>query len=559
MFVIVSLNVFSQAPDWQWARRTGGAVTCDAWGISTTFDASGNAYTTGYFQGTVDFDPGVGIFNLTSVGFDIFIYKLDASGNFIWAKKMGGTFNDIGQSIIIDALGNIYVTGYFNGTADFDPDVGVSYLTSAGSADIFICKLNASGNLIWAKSLGGIGFDYGYAIAIDNLGNLYTTGYFRSTADFDPNIGIFNLTSVGANDIFISKLDNSGNFIWAKAIGGTGYDESFSITLDVSSNVYITGYFGVTVDFDPGVGIFNLTAVGNEDIFVSKLDDSGNFIWAKEIGGFGTDEGLSIALDTLGDVYATGYFQGTVDFDPNIGVFNLISGSGFETFILKLDNHGNFIWAKSFDAISIGQGKFIATDAFANVYTTGNFSGTVDFDPGVGIFNLTSSGQGDIFISKLDSSGSFEWAKAVNGTGFDYGQSIALDASGFVYATGYFNSDSIIFGSIILTNTGPGQPDIFIAKLDTAIVGINETENSISSIVFYPNPFSEFATLTLNTNSFSEGIIEIKNIFGASIFPSKHFSGNTIQLQRNNLSAGIYFYTVTTKTNQILNGKFIID
>jgi Beta-propeller repeat len=142
-------------------------------------------------------------------------------------------------------------------------------------------------NFSWAKSIGGTGGDTGNSIAVDALGNVYTTGIFINTVDFDPGAGVFNLTSVGGSNIFVSKLDASGNFVWAKSTG-SGNGISNSIAVDASGSVYTTGSFNGTVDFDPGVGVFNLTSAGSDaDIFVSKLDASGNFVWAKSVGAAG--------------------------------------------------------------------------------------------------------------------------------------------------------------------------------------------------------------------------------------------------------------------------------
>ncbi len=381
-----------------WAKAMGGIGSNDG-GSSIALDGSGNVYTTGYFFGTSDFDPGAGVFNLTSAGFeDIFISKLDASGNFVWAKSIGGAYQDNGSSIALDGSGNVYTTGYFFGTVDFDPGAGVFNLTSAGNYDIFISKLDASGNFVWANAMGGPNYDYGYSIAIDGSGNVYTTGDFDGTADFDPGAGVFNLTS-GYYDIFISKLDASGNFVWAKAMGGASFDRGSSIALDGSGNVYTTGNFSGTADFDPGAGVFNLTDAGYGDIFISKLDASGNFVWAKAMGCADPNGGSSIALDGSGNVYTTGYFVGTVDFDPGAGVF--ITSAGLEDiFISKLDASGNFVWANAMGGADSDYGYSIALDGSGNVYTTGCFFGTADFDPGAGVANLTSAGNYDIFVAK---------------------------------------------------------------------------------------------------------------------------------------------------------------
>ncbi len=184
---------------------------------------------------------------------------------------MGGSDNDEGSSITVDGSGNVYTTGFFQGTADFDPGAGTTSLTSADSSDIFISKLDASGNFLWAKRMGETYEDRGRSIEIDGSGNVYTTGFFGGTADFDPGAGTSNLTSAGSSDIFISKLDASGNFLWAKRIGGTDIDWGLFIVVDSSDNVYTTGYFAGTADFDPGAGTTNLSVVGAWDVFISKL------------------------------------------------------------------------------------------------------------------------------------------------------------------------------------------------------------------------------------------------------------------------------------------------
>jgi len=326
----------------EWVKPFGSTSTDIAYSVAT--DATGNIYTTGFFQETVDFDPSAAIFNLTSVGsVDVFISKFDSAGNFVWAKQLGGSGVDIGNFITIDASGNTYTTGRFNDTADFDPGTEIFNLTSSGSNDIFISKLDSAGNFVWAKKLGGNNSDYGQSIITDTSGNVYTTGLFEGTVDFDPNSGTFDLTSVGDFDIFVSKLDSAGNFVWAIQLGGILEDGSNAITID-DDNIYITGYFQLTVDFDPSAGTFELTSEGAGEIFVLKLDTTGNFVWAKQLGGTNHDIGQSITTDDFGNVYTTGYFAGTADFDPGSDIFNLTSASTtFDIFVSKLDSSGNFL------------------------------------------------------------------------------------------------------------------------------------------------------------------------------------------------------------------------
>jgi hypothetical protein len=406
LLISLLLALGTNAQNLEWAKSFG--KNSSDYGVSITVDASGNVYTTGRFQQTVDFDPGAGTNNLSSQGLtDAFIQKLDPSGNFLWAKSFGGTSQDEGLSITVDASGNVYTTGWFSGTVDFDPGAGTNNHTSQGSRDVFIQKLDPSGNFLWAKSFGGTSDDYGNSITVDASGNVYTTGWFSGTGDFNPGAGTNNLTSQGSNDVFIQKLDPSGNFLWAKSFGGTSSNYGLSITVDASGNVYTTGKFSGTVDFDPGAGTNNLSSQGSNDVFIQKLDPSGYFLWAKSFGGTSIDVAYSIALDASGNVYTTGDFKGTVDFDPGAGTNNLssqvnnLNSQSVDVFIQKLDPSGNFLWAKSFGGNLDDYGWSITVDASGNVYTTGSFKGAADFDPGAGTNNLSSQGSYDVFIQKM--------------------------------------------------------------------------------------------------------------------------------------------------------------
>ncbi|MBC7873495.1 MAG: hypothetical protein H7Y01_05850, partial [Ferruginibacter sp.] len=242
-----------------------------------------------------------------------------------WARAMGGVEEDAGTAMAVDPAGNVYTTGYFHGISDFDPGAGVFNLTSTGWSDIFICKLDANGNFVWAKSIGNFQFDKGLGISTDAAGNVYVTGHFRGTVDFDPGPGIMDLTATGfGDDFFILKLDTGGNLAWARNMGTVSDEYSYTINVDANGNVYTSGHFKGTVDFDPGGGVTNLTSVGVGvlyDIFVSKLDAGGNFGWVRQLGSANPFYGFfynqcSIAFDVSGNVFIAGVFLGTGDFNP---------------------------------------------------------------------------------------------------------------------------------------------------------------------------------------------------------------------------------------------------
>jgi hypothetical protein len=401
-----------------------------------------------------------------------------------------------------DAAGNLYTVGDFWNTVDFDPGPGVANLSSLGGYDIFVTKYDANGNYIWARQLGGTRYNFGYGITVDASGNVYTTGWYDGTVDFDPGAGTFNLSAnngSGYYDVFISKLDANGNFVWAKSMGGSGSDEGMGIQLDATGNIYIAGSYAYTVDFDPNAGVSNLVSPDFDAIFIAKYDANGNYIWAKSIDGTYNQEAYNIALDASGNVYTTGRLYGTpahpVDFDPGPGVFNLAPDQN-AIFVSKLDSNGNFVWAKLIEA---DFGQDIAFDAASNVYVTGKFVGTTDFDPNAGVFNLTSAaGPGDIFVLKLTSAGDLVWVKQMGGTGFmtfsgneNKGFGITIDPTGNVLTTGVFAGNGDFdpgAGTYTLNANSTGYPNAFISKLDkdgnfiwaTALGGNNTEEYGVS-------------------------------------------------------------------------------
>jgi hypothetical protein len=380
-----------------------------------------------------------------------------------------GTDSDFGNSVAVDSSGNTFVTGDFRGTADFDPGVGTANLTSSGSQDVFVVKVNSSGEYVWAKQLGGCCFDSGYSVAVDSSGNTYVTGEFSGTADFDPGVGTANLTSAGGADVFVVKLNSSGGYVWANQFSGTGFGAGRSVAVDSSGNTFVTGFFEGTADFNPGVGTANLASSGSQDVFVVKLNSSGGYVWAKRFGGTDTDLGLSVAVDSSGNTFVAGYFLGEANFDPgSLSNANLTSSGSQDVFVVKLTTFGEYVWAKRFGGTSFDNGYSVAVDSSGNTFVAGFFSGTADFDPGVGTANLTSAGDADVFVVKLNSSGEYVWAKQLGGTGSDIGFSVAVDSSGNTYVAGDFAS--VYFGDCPGTAClrSAGDADAFVVKVNSS-------------------------------------------------------------------------------------------
>lgn len=410
---------------------------------------------------------------LSIVFYVVTVFAIAQKPDLQFAERFGGTSFDNGQSIAVDLFGNVYTCGNFEATADFDPGTGVYNLTSVGLTDIFVCKHDSAGALIWAKSIGSIAFEEANSICVDLNGKVYITGAYSGSADFDPGVGVYNLVPTGGTydrDIFICKLDSLGMFVWAKSIGNaSGNDLGYSLLTDSIGNVYSTGTFYSTADFDTGVGVYNLTAgASSADAYICKMDSSGALIWAKNMG----DKGRSIALDKLGNVYTTGTFWGTADFNPGIGVYNLSSAGGQDIFISKLNSLGLFVWAKSFGGPANDNVYSIALDAFGYLYSTGSFYGLTDFDPGPGSYAIANNcSSDDSFLSKLDTSGAFSWVRQFGRAGYTgscVGYSVTVAADGSVYTagrfSGYMDFDPGVGTFHVISG---GTYDAFINKLDS--------------------------------------------------------------------------------------------
>lgn len=514
-----------QAQTVQWAKKAGGNPFDRGYGIAT--DAAGNSYTTGYFRGTVAFGSTTLI---SSGGDDIYVAKLDAAGNFLWATKAGGTGSlDGGYAIAIDAAGNSYVTGWFSGTAAF----GSTTLTTVGNVDVFIAKLDPAGNFLWAHGFGGDAGDVGHGIATDAAGNSYVTGSFSGTVV----LGGTTLATT-SNDVFITKLDTEGNYLWATKAEGAAAETGYAIAIDASGNSYVTGQFG-SYSADPGhtatFGSTTLTSSGGYEIFIAKLDAEGDFSWAVQAGGASNDGASGIATDAAGNCYVTGYFCGSAGF----GELELTAASADERDILiaKLDSEGNFLWAKKAGSSAHDGGFGIAADASGNCYVAGSFSGTVAF----GGTTLTSASSSDIFITKLDTDGGFLWAQRAAGgaphESIDPGNgSIATDAAGNCYVTGWFRGTAD-FGGITLTASGSSD-DIFIFKIGDGTASVHEAAMG-HGVAVHPNPAHSMLHIR------SDGPVRVVRIYDA--LGALVRTGTRASFSVEELPAGVYMVQVSTE------------
>jgi hypothetical protein len=523
LLALLCLTTKAQSPNWAWAQGVGN--TDSDYGVSIVNDALGNLYVTGYFASSSILFGSTLLTNSGSS--DIFIAKYDALGNLLWAKSAGGSGTEYAESVATDSFGNVYVSGNFDSpTINF----GANTLTNQGNTDMFIVKYDDQGNVLWAKRGGGTGNESARCTSTDAFGNVYVTGNFAS-----PSI-IFGTTTLSNSnsplgDIYLVKYDAQGNLVWAKREGQVGDENVMSAAVDAFGNVYITGcYISSTITF----GATSLINTGGGDVFLVKYDSSGNALWAKGFGGStGIEIANAVAIDPLGNVCVTGYYEST---NFMIDTITLLNSGNRDIFVVKFDAAGNFVWIHGVGNTGLEQASSINVDTDGNVYITGLY-----VSPSISIGSTTIVNQGlwDIFLLKYDTNGNIIWSEGIGGFDNETGTDIAADVYGNIYITGWYSSPSITFGSIVLNNAGLG--DIFIAKVDASLTDDKE-QNANLEFKFYPNPSTGIYCFNDNRNIQS---IEVFNMMGELILSQ----GNAKQINLQAFPKGIYVARI--------NGTFV--
>lgn len=419
-----------------------------------------------------------------------------------------------------------------------------------------VCYVFSQPALEWEHEIGGAFEDHVIAVHTDDNGNVLVTGYFKGTIDFDPGVGVFNLSS-NSNDqeLFLLKLDPLGNFLWAFNLGDGGNTKTAGHDIKTNSNgdIFITGKFEGNVDFDPGVGSTLLTSDGFTDVFIAKYTSTGALTWAKKVGGSSFDFGSSINIDPNGNIIVTGNYAGTVDFDPGAATSNLSSGgANADVFILKLDSNGDYLWAKSFGDWSSIAG-YSAIDSQGNIYTVGKFLGTIDFDLGAGVFNLSSPTYLSSYILKLDSNGDFLWAGKISSSYNQEATSCAIDNDDNLILTGWFGASADFdIGGGTQTMSSNGLTDPYTLKLDPqgGFIWVNTSgylggtsdeygqgvavDNSNNVYSYYNYSSSLNRIKKIDVNGATEWDINAHSGYYASTEPD----GNSIDVQGANIYTG---------------------
>lgn len=538
-----------------------------------------------------------------------------------WINQIGTTGGQEVYSSDIDFYGNIFVTGYFDGTVDFDPGIGVASLSSNGSSDIFIAKYDMNGNYIWAKNIGGWQEDEAGVIKVDPSGNFYISCYIIDSADFDPGPGITEIVTTSSSTSVIAKYSSDGSFLWVN-IFPVGLGANGPLSVDPANNLYVVCSYQGTRDFNWGNGIALLTASGIADASIVKYDSNGNYIWSKDVGGVGNiTQPYWIEVDGIGNIYLTGEFFDSTDFDPGTSVAQLVSKNhSYDVFIAKYNSAGNYEWAKAIGGNSTDLGNCVYVDSTGNVFVTGSFQDSVDFDPEPSTdflfapFHFPGWGDGDVFISKYDSSGNYYWSNELGSDTFIFSSNLCENSSGQIYLLGQF-IDTVDFDpgnntlnlassswstylikyntdgsynwvgkttngnayawSLVIDNTNQiyisgsfentvdfdmdtstisvssyGNRDMFIAKYVESISTSTSAAQQTNSLALYPNPAHNHFEITFPNSITENSQLLISNLLGEKILEQKITSQSAMQVDVRDFPAGVYVVEIISASQR---------
>ncbi len=550
-FVSLLFTTTASSQNFEWAGSFGGDGE-DAV-IDLHVDAAGNSYATGYFTDEADFDISETEFNATSAGFyDVFIQKTNTHGEFQWVKIIGGDPFEYATGICSDEDGNVYVTGVFENTIDFDPGEGVFELTSSGGIDIFILKLDSQGEFVWAVGLGGSDYEEATEVEIDHLGNVVLLGYFYAQMDFDPSESEYLITPEGFSDSFIMKLGaENGDFLFARSFGGSDLDLAMDMEIAANGDIFVTGFFQGTSDFDPDPLIENLKTAGQfgSSGYVLQLKPNGGFVtMIHTLGGDVNCRG--IAVDTEGNSYVTGTYSSTVDFDsdPDNGEVNTYtSNDNFNGFVMRILEDGAFDWVRPIDCDSPLFSYSIAVSSYGNVFSSGYFSGTADFDGDANSdFELTkiTSNASEAYLLEMTNEGEFVSANQYGGANFLDAHSMGIDGANNVYLSAHFETTVDInpLPDANLEVTANNFRDNYLIKLSPNSSNVEGVTEDLGKKTFcFPNPTHGVVKIT-SDRSLKNTPYEIHSIGGRLIKSGLVTSNNIVEF--NEISEGVYFLSL---------------
>lgn len=521
-----------------------------------TTDPQGNAIRCGIFQGCVDFDPSPArrIINASRGPGDIFIQKSDSLGNLVWVVTLGNNSTLSAEDICSDNSGNLFITGTFQRTVDFNPSAAITNIRSNGSDDVFVLKLNAAGTFQNVISFGGTSNDKPRSIISDASGNIFCSGSFKNTCDFDASSArTFNLTSSGAKDAYLTKLNNNLSFINAVKLGGNGDDQINAVSLDPSGNILCTGYFSNTADLNPGSTVTRFISGGSQDGFILKLNPSFSFVWALQLEGCGVQFPADIVTDLYGNSYVTGYFTGWTDFDPGSSLLMRNSAGQEDIFIQKYNPSGSLLWNKTIGGCDDEAPYSMCLAQGNKPVICGYFDSNIDFDPGASTFMLRHNDE-DGFILMLNDAGNFEWAGQIGGNDDDYLKDIAIAKNQFLFGAGNFSETADInpFTDVVNVSTRAEKASyLFKLQLSCEPVHFYESITACNSYFWKGQSYSESGTYNITHSSHGcDTIYNLSLIIQHPDTTTRRYplcKGSSINIFGREINtAGVYYYANTS-------------
>ncbi len=455
-------------------------------GIS--LDKNGNIFVVGS-SGYLSNLATTGAFQTSIGGFQegIFLAKFNSNGALLWATYYGGDESNIGNGVVTDRFGDVYILGSTgsNGLATSGSYQTINTNYIKGGFDAILVKFNTNGNRLWATYFGGNNTNtLDGSIATDHSGNIYITGGTASTSGI-ATVGAYQ-TSIGTSmqNAYLAKFNRGGKILWATYFGGNGSDFGFGVATDSTENVFISGNTTSTSGIAT-VGAYQTILDGGYDAFLAKFDSSGKRIWGTYFGGSGQEESGRMAIDRFGNVYISGFTNSS----SRIATSGAFRTSGFHAnvYLAQFNNNGSLIWATYYANLDNNMGSVsLCSDLSGNVYLTSN----AVYDSSVataGAYQTFCAGYHDAFLVKFNVKGVREWGTYYGGEEEDYGAGVVVDPIGNIYMVGATHSSHGIAtkGAHQTSYTNTSSGTAFIAKF-----GSNFSNNS--GILSFKSPIDSF-------------------------------------------------------------------